>query len=175
MADLEIHIGGRSFMVSCQPGEEHFLNAAAQMLDIEAQPLVAQMGRLPEARMLLMAGLMLADKTAAVEDENRQLKAKLAEIEALWKPFAFGRGTTTLAGALGAALRERGLTMALAESCTGGLAGSLVTAESGSPSSSQTSCESTVSEPWPISEAPVISVTWPKSSSFRIVPQPSDG
>jgi cell division protein ZapA len=82
MADLEIHIGGRSFMVSCQPGEEHFLNAAAQMLDIEAQPLVAQMGRLPEARMLLMAGLMLADKTAAVEDENRQLKAKLAEIEA---------------------------------------------------------------------------------------------
>ena len=82
MADLEIHIGGRSFMVSCQPGEEHFLKAAAQMLDIEAQPLVAQMGRLPEARMLLMAGLMLADKTAAVEDENRQLKAKLAEIEA---------------------------------------------------------------------------------------------
>ena len=82
MADLEIHIGGRSFMVSCQPGEEHFLNAAAQMLDIEAQPLVAQMGRLPEARMLLMAGLMLADKTAAVEDENRQLKSKLAEIEA---------------------------------------------------------------------------------------------
>ena len=82
MSDLEIYIGGRSFMVSCQAGEEHFLNAAAQMLDIEAQPLVAQMGRLPEARMLLMAGLMLADKTAAVEDENRQLKAKLAELEA---------------------------------------------------------------------------------------------
>lgn len=82
MPDLEIHIGGRSFTVSCQSGEEHFLNAAAQMLDVEAQPLVAQMGRLPEARMLLMAGLMLADRTAAVEDENRNLKAKLAAIEA---------------------------------------------------------------------------------------------
>lgn len=82
MPDLEIQIGGRSFSVSCQAGEEHFLNAAAQMLDVEAQPLVAQMGRLPEARMLLMAGLMLADRTAAVEDENRSLKAKLAEIEA---------------------------------------------------------------------------------------------
>ena len=45
----------------------------------------------------------------------------------------------------------------------------------GSPSSSQTSCASTVSEPWPISEAPVISVTWAKSSILRIVPQPSDG
>ena len=64
--------------------------------------------------------------------EPAAMQAELASIEALWKPFAFGRGTTTLAGALGAALRERGLTMALAESCTGGLAGSLVTAESGS-------------------------------------------
>jgi hypothetical protein len=49
-----------------------------------------------------------------------------------------------------------------------------VIADIGNPSSSHTSCDSTVSEPWPISEAPVISVTWPKSSSFRIVPQPSD-
>ena len=82
MPDLEIFIGGRSFTVSCQPGEEHFLRGAATMLDTEAQPLVAQMGRLPEARMLLMAGLMLADKTAAVEDEVRQLKQKLTELEA---------------------------------------------------------------------------------------------
>lgn len=82
MPDLEITIGGRSFTVSCQPGEEHFLQGAAAMLDTEATPLVAQMGRLPESRMLLMAGLMLADKTAAVEDENRQLKSKLTEIEA---------------------------------------------------------------------------------------------
>jgi cell division protein ZapA len=86
MPDLEITIGGRSFQVACQPGEEHFLRAAAAMLDSEAQPLVAQMGRLPEARMLLMSGLMLADKAAAIEDENRQLKAKLAEIEALPVP-----------------------------------------------------------------------------------------
>lgn len=81
MPDLEITIGGRIFNVVCQPGEEHFLRGAAQMLDTEAQPLLAQLGRLPEARMLLMAGLMLADKTAAVEDENRILKSKLAEIE----------------------------------------------------------------------------------------------
>jgi cell division protein ZapA len=82
MPDLEISIGGRNFQVSCQAGEEHFLRAAAAMLDAEAQPLSAAMGRLPEARLLLMTGLMLADKTAAIEDENRQLKAKLAEIEA---------------------------------------------------------------------------------------------
>ena len=81
MPDLEITVGGRSFAVSCQPGEEHFLRAAAKALDGEAQPLIAQMGRIPEARMLLMAGLMLVDKTAAVEDENRQLKARLADLD----------------------------------------------------------------------------------------------
>ncbi len=82
MPELDVMIGGRSFQVSCQPGEEHFLRSAAAMLDAEATPIVAQLGRLPETKLLLMAGLMLADKTAAIEDENRQLKAKLAEIEA---------------------------------------------------------------------------------------------
>ncbi len=82
MPELTITIGGRSFPVACQEGEEHFLRAAAAMLDAEAQPLLAQMGRLPEAKMLLMAGLMLADKTAAVEDELRSLKARVAELEA---------------------------------------------------------------------------------------------
>ena len=86
MPDLEISIGGRSFSVSCQAGEEHFLRAAAAMIDNEAQPLVAQMGRMPETRMLLMAGLMLADRTAAVEDELRVLKARMATLES--KPQA---------------------------------------------------------------------------------------
>lgn len=88
MPEVEIQIGGRPFRVTCQPGEEHFLSSAAQMLDAEAQPLLAQMGRLPEARMLLMAGLMLADRTAAVEDENRGLKARLTEMEARPAPVA---------------------------------------------------------------------------------------
>ena len=81
MPELEVTVGGRGFSVSCQPGEEHFLRAAAKVLDTEAQPLVTQLGRLPEARMLLMAGLMLADRTAALEDELRVVKSKLAEVE----------------------------------------------------------------------------------------------
>lgn len=77
MSEIEIQIGGRNFKVACQPGEEQFLLSAASLLDAEAQPLVAQMGRLPEARMLLMAALMLADKTASYEDELRQLRADM--------------------------------------------------------------------------------------------------
>ena len=82
MPDLDIIIGGRSFRVACQPGEEQFLRSAAQTLDAEAQPLLTQLGRLPEVRMLLMAGLMLADRTAGLEDELRSAKAQLADIAA---------------------------------------------------------------------------------------------
>ncbi|PJF10734.1 cell division protein ZapA [Pseudorhodobacter sp. MZDSW-24AT] len=82
MPDVTVSIGGREFQVACQAGEEHFLRAAAAMLNAEAEPLVQQMGRLPEARMLLMSGLMLADKTAALEDENRQMKEKIATLQA---------------------------------------------------------------------------------------------
>ena len=71
MPEVEIEIGGRVFEVACQDGEQHFLQTAAKMLDNEAQVLTSQTGRIPEARMLLMAGLMLADRTGGVEDKLR--------------------------------------------------------------------------------------------------------
>ncbi|MEZ5913165.1 MAG: cell division protein ZapA [Paracoccaceae bacterium] len=80
MAEVRITVGGREFDVACQEGEEHFLRAAAGMLDAEAAALIGQIGRLPEARMLLMAGLMLADKTAGLEDQLRQARADLAAL-----------------------------------------------------------------------------------------------
>ena len=79
MPEVTIHIGGRGFEVSCQLGEESYLHSAAKMLDDEAQVLSDQIGRMPEARMLLMAGLMLADKAAAVEDRIKEVEAELAE------------------------------------------------------------------------------------------------
>ncbi len=79
MPEVQIRIGGRTFEVACQEGEEQYLHTAAKMLDDEAQVLADQVGRMPEARMLLMAGLMLADKTASVEDRISVIEARLAE------------------------------------------------------------------------------------------------
>ena len=79
MPEVVIQIGGRSFEVACAEGEEHYLLSAAKMLDNEAQVLADQIGRMPEARMLLMAGLMLADKTAGLEDKLRETQDMMAE------------------------------------------------------------------------------------------------
>ena len=82
MPQVEIRIGGRAFEVACQEGEEQFLYTAAQMLDEEASALSSQVGRTPEAQMLLMAGLMLADRTAGLEDRLGEADARAAELRA---------------------------------------------------------------------------------------------
>ncbi len=82
MPDVKITVGGREFEVACQPGEEHYLRSAASLLDTEAAALVNQIGRMPESRMLLMAGLLLADKTAGAQDQVAALEQKLARMEA---------------------------------------------------------------------------------------------
>ena len=82
MPEVKIAIGGRQFEVACQDGEEDYLHAAAKMLDDEARVLSDQVGRMQEARMLLMAGLLLADKAASVEDRIGEVRAELAEREA---------------------------------------------------------------------------------------------
>ncbi|UWP91235.1 cell division protein ZapA [Aliiroseovarius crassostreae] len=82
MPDVVIKIGGRGFEVACQEGEEHFLKSAAAMLDAEASVLVSQINHLTESRMLLMSGLMLADKTAGMDDKLKDAEKKIADLQA---------------------------------------------------------------------------------------------
>ncbi|MEM8849720.1 MAG: cell division protein ZapA [Pseudomonadota bacterium] len=79
MPEMTIEIGGRAFTVACQDGEEGYLTSAAEMLDREAQTLLAAGSRLTQDRMLLMAGLMLADKSLSAEEELRALDRRLAQ------------------------------------------------------------------------------------------------
>ena len=87
MPEVTIEIGGRSFKVACQDGQESFLKSAAQLVDTEARSLTDQVGRLPESQMLLMAGLMLADRVAGGDERLRlaeeKLRAREARIEEL--------------------------------------------------------------------------------------------
>ena len=82
MPEIDVTIGGRTFQVACQEGEERFLLAAAALLDAEAEPIMRQMGRVPETRLLLMAGLMLADRMAGLEDRYARAEAELIALRA---------------------------------------------------------------------------------------------
>ncbi len=80
MPELTLSIGGRNFVVACEPGEEPQLEQAAALLNAEAATLVNELGHIPESRMLLMAGLMLADRTIEVAE---QAQASMTRVETL--------------------------------------------------------------------------------------------
>ena len=80
MPQVEVMVGGRAFEVACEAGEEPYLRSAAALLDAEAVALSAQIGRMPEVKMLLMAGLMLRDKAAGLEERLRIAESRLAEL-----------------------------------------------------------------------------------------------
>ena len=89
MPEIDVEIGERKFSVVCDAGEESHLLAAAQLLNDEATALKASIGRVPESRMLLMAGLMLSDKTIglawqlqAAEERVKQLEERIKSTEA---------------------------------------------------------------------------------------------
>ena len=87
MPEVEIEVGGRRFEVACQPGEEEYLISAATALDKEASSIGDQLGRLSESRMLLMAGLMLADQAGNLKEKlaksDADLTAAISEISRL--------------------------------------------------------------------------------------------
>ena len=76
MPEVTIKIGDRPFTVACPMGEESQLESASTKLNAEATALLAHSGRMPESQMLLMAGLMLADRALALEE-----KVQAAEVE----------------------------------------------------------------------------------------------
>ena len=81
MPEVAINIGDKKFTVTCQPGEESALKAAAGLLNDEASFLVSEIGQLSEQKLLLMSGLMLADKMTA--QSQKLAKAERALEEAL--------------------------------------------------------------------------------------------
>ena len=83
MTELEISIGGRLFSVACDVEEQEKVKEAALLINEEADSIQSQLGRLPEAKMLLLSALMIADRLVDVETESRLFKEKSEDLSVL--------------------------------------------------------------------------------------------
>ena len=85
MPEVNVKIGARSYKLVCDPGQEGELKSAAAQLDKDAQALIAAGERLPEERVLLLSGLMTADRVRGLEWEVQSREERIAELEARLK------------------------------------------------------------------------------------------
>lgn len=81
MAEVEFKIGHKTYNVAAQDGEEKLLKRAAQVLDDEAQAILGQAGRMPEPRLLLLAGLMLADRFTTMQERAERAERHLNRLQ----------------------------------------------------------------------------------------------
>lgn len=96
MLNHQVQIANRNYDVACEPGQEGMLDKAAKLLDTEAQAIIAQAGRMPDTRFLLLAGLVIADQLNALRSEHRQLQKDFAKLKNMKALEGDGQGTSPL-------------------------------------------------------------------------------
>ncbi len=85
MAQVTVRINGYSYTVGCQDGEEDHLLAMAGDVDRRIDSLKAAAGQSGEARMLVMAALLMADD---LFEMNKALKEAQKQADAAAKAAA---------------------------------------------------------------------------------------
>jgi cell division protein ZapA len=87
MAQVTVLVNGRNYTLACEDGEEEHLTALAAFIDSRVAELGRSVGQVGDARLMLMASLVVADELAVaherveeLEHEIEQLKQKTPEI-----------------------------------------------------------------------------------------------
>ena len=59
---VNVMVNSRAYTIACDEGEEEHLKALAAHVDAKAREVLAAVGQVGDARMLLMAALLIADE-----------------------------------------------------------------------------------------------------------------
>jgi cell division protein ZapA len=73
MPQVSITINGRSYPVACDEGEEGRIRDLARMIDSKVAAFARQVGQAGEARLLVLAALVLADELSEANEAARRL------------------------------------------------------------------------------------------------------
>jgi cell division protein ZapA len=72
MPQVTIAINGRSYAIACDPGEEERIRQLARMIDAKVVGFAKDAPQAGEARLLVLASLLLADELAETKETLRR-------------------------------------------------------------------------------------------------------
>ncbi len=79
MAQVSVTINGRNYRIACDDGQEAHLTKLAEYIDKRVVELVGAVGQIGDTRLMVMAGLLIADELSDAYDELAALKKNGAE------------------------------------------------------------------------------------------------
>ncbi len=68
MGQVSVPVNGRSYTIACDDGQEARIRRLAQYVDAKVGEFVASVGQVGEARLLLLAALVIADELSDAND-----------------------------------------------------------------------------------------------------------
>jgi cell division protein ZapA len=74
MSKVTVIVNGRKYDIKCDDGQENHLTQLAQYVDRRVDELVSAVGQVGDARLLLMASLLVADELSEVSKELDSFK-----------------------------------------------------------------------------------------------------
>ncbi|MDX1739476.1 MAG: cell division protein ZapA [Alphaproteobacteria bacterium] len=81
MSQLTIVVNGRSYSIACDDGQEEHLRKLGSFYSERVEELAGAMGQVGDARLMLMAGLMIADELSDAYEEIEKVKVELATLK----------------------------------------------------------------------------------------------
>jgi cell division protein ZapA len=98
MGEVVVKVNGRGFALSCGDGQEPRIRRLAQYVDAKIGDFAKNLGQIGEARLILLAALVIADE---LSDANEALQQERARVRAAPAPAAGLAGEAVEAAAAG--------------------------------------------------------------------------
>jgi cell division protein ZapA len=97
MGQISLTVNGRPFSVVCEDGQEARIRRLGQYVDAKVAEFVKSVGQVGEARLLLLAALVIADELADANEALRLERSEAREPEAAAAVDAAANGIHSIA------------------------------------------------------------------------------
>jgi cell division protein ZapA len=78
---VNVLLNGRAYTIACDDGEEDHVRELGQDLDKRVRELVSSVGQVGEARLLIMAGIIMADELAEALTKLQEREKEIATLK----------------------------------------------------------------------------------------------